>query len=64
MTLVKYNAETGELLDHATMPSSPTAEYAREFLDEFNRAPTVPSGSEVDIFMDEVWNRLHRKGFC
>lgn len=64
MTLVTFNAETGELLDYATVPTSPTAEYAREFLDEFNRAPTLPADSEASKFMDEVRDALHRKGFC
>ncbi len=64
MTLVTFDPITGELVDFATVPVSPTPGYAREFLAEFSQAPTPPLGSKAELFMEEVWNLLHQKGYC
>jgi hypothetical protein len=64
MTVMTFDLITGELVDFATVPVSPTPEYAGEFLAEFSQAQTPPLGSKAQLFMDDVWNLLHQKGFC
>jgi hypothetical protein len=64
MALMTFDLITGELVEHATVPVSPTPEYAAEFLAEFSQAQTPPLGSKAELFMDDVWNLLHQKGYC
>ena len=62
MTVMTFDPITGELVDFVTVPTSPTPEYVEEFLAEFDRAPTPPPGSKAEVFMQEVYNGLVRKG--
>jgi len=64
MTVMTFDPITGELIDHDTVPPSPTPGYARDFLAEFNQAKTPPLGSKAELFMTEVWDHLHKKGYC
>ena len=62
MALMTFDPITGELVDHTTVPTTPTAEYAEEFLEEYDRAPTPPPGSKAERFMQAVYNDLLRAG--
>ena len=62
MALMTFDPITGELLDFATVPTSPTPEYAEEFLAEYDQSPTPPPGSEAELFMQAVYNDLLRAG--
>ena len=62
MTVMTFDLITGELVDFATVPTSPTPEYAEEFMAEFDRAPTPPPGSKAERFMQAVYNDLLRAG--
>ena len=55
---------TGELVDYATVPVSPTPEYAEEFLAELTWTPVPPVGSSGEEFMIYLWELLHNKGYC
>jgi hypothetical protein len=62
--LMTIDPVTGELVDFKTMPVSPTPEYAEEFLAEITRIPVPPVGSSGEKFMKDVWELLHKKGYC
>lgn len=62
MALMTFDPITGELVHHTTVPTTPTEQYATEFLEEYDRAPTPPSGSEAERFMQAVYNKLLRAG--
>jgi hypothetical protein len=62
--LMTLDPVTGELLDYATVPVSPTPEYAQAFLDEVTWTPVPPVGSSGEEFMLEVWKLLSEKGYC
>jgi hypothetical protein len=62
--LMTLDPVTGELLDYATVPVSPTPEYAKEFLDELTWTRVPPVGSSGEEFMLAVWELLSEKGYC
>jgi len=62
MALMTFDPITGELVDHTTVPTTPTPEYAEEFMAEYDRAPTPPPGSKAERFMQLVYNDLLRAG--
>ncbi len=62
--LMTLDPVTRELVDHATVPVSPTPEYAQEFLDELTWTPLPPEGSSGEQFMLSLWTLLHDKGYC
>ncbi len=55
---------TGELVDYATVPVSPTPEYAEKFLGELMWTPLPPEGTSGERFMLSLWKSLHDKGYC
>ena len=62
--LMTIDPKTGELVDHATVPVSPTPEFAEEFLDELMRTPLPPMGSSGEEFMLSLWQLMEEKGYC
>jgi len=62
MALMTFDPITGELVDHTTVPTTPTPEYAEEFMAEYDRTPTPPPGSKAELFMQAVYNDLLRAG--
>jgi hypothetical protein len=62
MALMSFDPITGELFGFKTVPTTPTPEYAEEFLAEYDRTPTPPPGSEAALFMQAVYNDLLRAG--
>ena len=64
MTLMTFDPITGELVDHATVPVSPTSEYAQAFKDELAWTPLPERDTKAERFMLSVWHLLHKKGYC
>ena len=64
MPLMTFDPNTGELVDYATVPVSPTPEYAEAFLDQLTWTPLPKEGTNAERFMLSVWYLLHEKGYC
>ncbi len=64
MALMTFDPTTGELVDHDTVPSSPTPEYAQAFKDELAWTPLPKQDTKAERFMLSVWQHLHEKGYC